>query len=95
MDSESGDGDTGFSMTRGAKALKKYVSKASSTCYPYTMFTDFSKIVEQAMGGTLGALYSIFFEAGSKPFNEFKETDPVSTIDWVNSLIVANSALTK
>lgn len=96
MDTEEGDGDTGLSMSRGATAIKKSLeADPSKTAYPYLMLTEFSKVVEQNMGGTLGCLYSIYFEASAQTFADMKESDNVNCKDWVNALTAGNTALSK
>ena len=68
MDSGSGDSDCGSTLRRGAeKLLEAIKNKGSSTVYRYIsmLLGIIAEIAEKEMGGSSGAMYSIFFESAS------------------------------
>ncbi|XP_069701381.1 triokinase/FMN cyclase isoform X1 [Periplaneta americana] len=87
FDAEAGDGDTGTTLKRGAEAIKR-ASKSGKliTNRPYVMLETISTILESTMGGTAGALYSIFFAAAAKAFQKKNENDPVNAQTWLEAL---------
>lgn len=69
IDSELGDGDTGTTLSRGAEILlaqlrENYLNIAD----PLLVLQQIGKILMTSMGGTLGAIISIFFQCSSKAF---------------------------
>lgn len=69
LDSESGDGDCGSTIARGALHIKeKLGSKSSpglSVNNPAQLSLELAGIVETVMGGSSGGIYSLFFTAAS------------------------------
>lgn len=84
MDGELGDGDTGSTVSRGAQALLQALMKQKvHVADPLVMLLDVSKVLMDAMGGTSGAIFSIFFQFASKAFSE----DNLHSIEnWMKAL---------
>lgn len=79
MDFELGDGDTGKMLKKGAEALKTAIREGQiNTTHPYLFLQGTSEILSETIGGTSGALYSIFFNAASKIFKESAEITPLT-----------------
>jgi triose/dihydroxyacetone kinase / FAD-AMP lyase (cyclizing) len=69
MDGELGDGDTGSTLSRGAEALLKTLLEHKIDLNdPFEMLHDISAILMDSMGGTSGAIFSIFFQCASDAF---------------------------
>ncbi|XP_011445175.3 triokinase/FMN cyclase [Magallana gigas] len=70
LDKESGDGDCGSTLARGAKEILKELGKKDKPNLPVHTPADLvlsiAKIVEQSMGGSSGALYSLFLTSASR-----------------------------
>ena len=63
-DTVAGDGDCGETLAAGANAIKKALANGSLDLTDAVKFFDeLGDIVESAMGGTSGGLYSIFISA--------------------------------
>lgn len=87
IDSERGDGDTGTRIRRGAEAiLNEFTVGRLKTTHPFTFFQYISRLLEVVMGGTLGCIYSIFFEAASGPFSDLPENETPNAKLWLKSL---------
>lgn len=94
IDNERGDGDTGTRIKQGAEAILKELSlKRLKTTHPFTFFEYISRLLEVTMGGVLGSIYSILFEAAAKPFSTLSETSNAEANVWLQSLRSANEAL--
>ncbi|KAI6016019.1 dihydroxyacetone kinase [Pisolithus microcarpus] len=64
MDSIAGDGDCGLTLKDGANGVLKALEEGKVTGEDVIgSMIAVSKVAEEAMGGTSGALYSIFFSA--------------------------------
>lgn len=71
VDSELGDGDTGSTLARGAESLLSGLDEAKLELgNPLDMLQQMSTILMESMGGTSGAIFSIFFQCASKAFSE-------------------------
>lgn len=95
MDNIAGDGDCGLTLKDGAQAVLREVEtgRISGEDVVGTMIAV-SRVAEEQMGGTSGALYSIFFSAlaqGLQLNNPNHATEITSTL-WTTSL---SSALAK
>ena len=69
MDTGSGDADCGSTLSRGAKKLRTEILESGDELAknPTLLFRRIGQVSEQEMGGSSGAMFSIFFEAsGSK-----------------------------
>ena len=76
MDSGSGDSDCGSTLRRGAeKLLEAIKAKGSETAYKYLslLLGTIAEIAEKEMGGSSGAMYSIFFESASAILEKAEE----------------------
>lgn len=94
IDSERGDGDTGSRIRQGAEAILRELSlKRLKTTHPFTFFEYISRLLEVTMGGVLGNIYSIFFEAAAKPFLNLPEEYVADVNIWLRSLESANDAV--
>ncbi|KAI6112694.1 dihydroxyacetone kinase [Pisolithus sp. B1] len=89
MDSIAGDGDCGLTLKDGANGVLKALEEGKVTGEDVIgSMIAVSKVAEEAMGGTSGALYSIFFSALAQGL---AGTSTIATSDdWKSAL---NSAL--
>ena len=62
-DTVAGDGDCGIGLKRGAEAISKMLKDFKSTSDPLIFLQRVTKVVENTMDGTSGALYAIFLNA--------------------------------
>lgn len=70
IDSELGDGDTGSTLARGAEALLCSLSRQKIALQdPFVMLSQISSVLMAQMGGTSGAIFSIFFQCASGAFS--------------------------
>ena len=69
VDGELGDGDTGSTLARAADALTTEL-KACKLNFnnPQELLLQISTVLMSSMGGTSGAIFSIFFQCASKAF---------------------------
>lgn len=71
LDSEYGDGDTGTSIAHaGESLLMGLKSNSFNMANPKCLMHQISADMMKSMGGTLGALWSIFFQCATKAFND-------------------------
>lgn len=69
LDGELGDGDTGTTLARGAEALLNDLNcEKLKVDNPQEMLLNISECLMTSMGGTSGAIFSIFFQCVSKAF---------------------------
>ncbi|RWS01096.1 bifunctional ATP-dependent dihydroxyacetone kinase/FAD-AMP lyase (cyclizing)-like protein [Dinothrombium tinctorium] len=61
LDSEAGDSDCGSTLSNGAKAILNCIRKGALQ----PSFLQLAHIVEEVMGGTSGAIYSLLFTGAS------------------------------
>ncbi|KAI8804044.1 bifunctional ATP-dependent dihydroxyacetone kinase/FAD-AMP lyase-like protein [Cladochytrium replicatum] len=92
----TGDGDCGNTLASGAKALKAAVEivdgqPRSGKGIDFERAADacgtIARIMEDSMGGTSGALYSLFFETAATQLD--------ISVNWTDALKVAADALQK
>lgn len=70
IDGELGDGDTGSTLVRGAEALLLELSRQKIALQdPFVMLSQISSVLMERMGGTSGAIFSIFFQCASGAFS--------------------------
>ncbi|CAG9774057.1 unnamed protein product [Ceutorhynchus assimilis] len=97
MDSENikgGDGDTGTRLRIMANILnKRSCDKKLNFTYPFTFFLSLSKILENSVGGTMGCLYSIMFEATANTFGGYPDDEQVDSEMWIQAMENACSAV--
>lgn len=72
MDTGSGDGDCGSTLRRGAEKLQT-VAKIESLSSITKIFSKISRIAEDDMGGSAGAMYSILFATAALQTREQAE----------------------
>ena len=67
MDTGSGDADCGSTLSRGAKKLKSVFEETGKILAknPTLLFRMMGQVSEKEMGGSSGAMFSIFFEASA------------------------------
>lgn len=82
MDSELGDGDTGSTLSRGAESVLKEMSKLNFA-NPRALLTKLSDILMHSMGGTAGAIFSIFLQCAS---NAFVDANKFTVDNWIRAL---------
>ncbi|XP_050308452.1 PTS-dependent dihydroxyacetone kinase 1, dihydroxyacetone-binding subunit DhaK-like [Anthonomus grandis grandis] len=87
MDGDKGDGDTGTRLRIIAEVLnnRSCDNKLNFNC-PFTLFVSLSKLLENTVGGTMGCIYSIAFEAAGKYFGEHSEDEEVNGEMWLCAL---------
>ncbi|KAI6225216.1 Bifunctional ATP-dependent dihydroxyacetone kinase/FAD-AMP lyase [Aphelenchoides fujianensis] len=70
LDAHCGDGDCGSSLKSAAQGILQAAdSKRLAFTHPKSLCLQLSKICEHSVGGTSGALYALFFSAGSRAFD--------------------------
>ncbi|CAL1715006.1 unnamed protein product [Somion occarium] len=95
MDSIAGDGDCGLTLKAGATAVLKEIEEGRIVGDDVVgSVIAVSRVAEEQMGGTSGALYSIFFSALAQGLqsNRSPNTTSVDSTLWASA---ASSALTK
>ncbi|XP_062614751.1 triokinase/FMN cyclase-like [Saccostrea cucullata] len=94
LDKESGDGDCGSTLARGAKGILQNLGPKNNPGLPVQIPADLAlslaKIVENSMGGSSGALYSLFLTSASLCLQS-----SVTPKDWVSALTNGNSTIMK
>ncbi|KAL8585787.1 hypothetical protein ACOMHN_037350 [Nucella lapillus] len=92
LDKQSGDGDCGTTMARGAKALLEQLGgprkPGLSVSCPSVCALALASIAENTMGGSSGALYSLLLTAAAVPLQT-----GVQAGDWAKALRTGIEAL--
>ncbi|KAK6183653.1 hypothetical protein SNE40_011087 [Patella caerulea] len=85
LDTQAGDGDCGTTVTRGAQAILKKLGDKSSpglpVTNPYSLTLALATIVETDMGGSSGALYSLFLTSAAQCLQT-----KISSSSWIQAL---------
>ncbi|KAF9530487.1 dihydroxyacetone kinase [Crepidotus variabilis] len=94
MDTIAGDGDCGLTLKAGAEAVlsKAETGELSGSDVAQAMIS-ISQIAEDKMGGTSGALYSIFFSALAQGLHASGDSNHVSSQGWTKALHDARDKL--
>ncbi|KAJ7634528.1 dihydroxyacetone kinase [Roridomyces roridus] len=95
MDTIAGDGDCGLTLKAGAQAVEKEIEAKNITGTDLVAdVVAIAKVAETAMGGTSGALYSIFFSALAQGISASAGGKPTTATPelWSDAL---SAALTK
>ncbi|XP_062550745.1 triokinase/FMN cyclase-like [Armigeres subalbatus] len=92
-DKECGDGDTGNTIANGATALLDVLDTTLDVLYPAKMFQQISKIMQLSIGGTSGAIYSLFLQAASQAFLEADGDINITARHWLWALTHGNNAI--
>ncbi|XP_071079240.1 triokinase/FMN cyclase-like [Haliotis cracherodii] len=94
LDREAGDGDCGTTVTRGAKAILSKLAMKDNPGLPVTnpssLALSLANIVETNMGGSSGALYSLFLTAAAKCL-----TASAAAASWSEALHQGIQAVTR
>lgn len=94
IDSESSDGDTGTRIKSGVEAIQKEIKeKTIDFVHPFNFLIKLSEVFECTICGTLGCIYSIFFEASANSFLNIPETEVINAEMWLNAFTSAIEAL--
>ncbi|KAJ3867129.1 DAK1/DegV-like protein [Lentinula novae-zelandiae] len=93
-----GDGDCGMTFSRGAKAILSSVETQQlevSKLSPDQLIHRIGEIIEDNMGGTIGALFAIFFTAWSSAIKRMIHPSPtsVSSVRFMDTLSDALTSL--
>lgn len=92
LDSGCGDGDCGTTLKRGAEEVQKWLStNKGMSLSAYQIACHLAHVSESTMGGSSGALYSIFFLAAASEF----QTSQVSLADVKRALGAGIDAISK
>lgn len=89
MDSELGDADTGSTISRGAEGILENF-KSLKFDNPRILLVMLSEILMNVMGGTSGAIFSIFFQFASKAFVPCNE---YSIANWKQALFLGMNGI--
>ncbi|KAJ7206232.1 dihydroxyacetone kinase [Mycena haematopus] len=94
MDTIAGDGDCGLTLKAGAQGVEKAIKAGTITGTDLVAdVVAIAKVAENEMGGTSGALYSIFFSALAQGIQSAASGASTATPElWGNAL---SAALTK
>lgn len=91
-----GKGDTGSKLRLVAEVLLKRMQKNKLYSYcPFTFFESLSKTLESAIGGTMGCIYSILFEAAATAFDQYSEDLEITPFMWLTAFEAAATALNR
>ncbi|KAG6900324.1 hypothetical protein C0993_012521 [Termitomyces sp. T159_Od127] len=95
MDTIAGDGDCGLTLKAGAEAVLKKLSEGSIKGNDINgSIIAIAQVAEEAMGGTSGALYSIFFSALAQGLHAHATTGVTVTAElWSKALTYALTKL--
>ncbi|CAG9806169.1 unnamed protein product [Chironomus riparius] len=84
MDKELGDSDTGDTLSRGACAILRELSKNNLNAgNPHKFLITLSDILMRSMGGSSGAIFSIFFQCASIAF---RDCNKYCITNWLQAL---------
>ncbi|XP_053305649.1 triokinase/FMN cyclase isoform X2 [Spea bombifrons] len=70
LDRAAGDGDCGSTHARAAHAIEDWLSGGHLPSHPSRLLTALSQVLLEKMGGTSGALYSLFLTAAARPLQD-------------------------
>ncbi|KIY51925.1 dihydroxyacetone kinase [Fistulina hepatica ATCC 64428] len=90
MDNIAGDGDCGLTLKAGAEGVLKKVQEGTITGDNVVQSTiAIAQVAEEAMGGTSGALYSIFFSGLAQGLNQARSGPQATPETWTKALTYA------
>ncbi|XP_025105871.1 triokinase/FMN cyclase-like [Pomacea canaliculata] len=94
LDTQAGDGDCGSTLARGARAILDQLGPKEKPSLPVgcpaLLAAALANIAENVMGGSSGALYSLFLTAASSPLQTGTEAK-----DWCVALQTGIQAMMK
>lgn len=94
FDTVVGDGDCGIGLKRGAEAILKHLSQTSLTGDVVVDVAHIVTVVESAMDGTSGAIYTIFLNSLIHTLKLFAPGDASAKV-WAGALKQSSEALAK
>ncbi|XP_043915430.1 triokinase/FMN cyclase [Protopterus annectens] len=74
LDRASGDGDCGSTHARAARAIQEWMAEGAIPAQPAQLFTTLGMLIQEKMGGSSGALYSLFLTAAAQPLQVTSES---------------------
>eukprot|EP00096_Caligus_rogercresseyi_P001047 TRINITY_DN11647_c0_g1_i1.p1 TRINITY_DN11647_c0_g1~~TRINITY_DN11647_c0_g1_i1.p1 ORF type:complete len:599 (+),score=159.08 TRINITY_DN11647_c0_g1_i1:47-1843(+) len=96
MDRGSGDGDTGTTLKNGVDRVLQLISQRKiHASHPISLLRTLSAIAETHMGGTSGALYSIFFSSLSCHFASGIEGTSYSLSSFIEGMDKGTKAISE
>ncbi|XP_065084367.1 triokinase/FMN cyclase-like [Ochlerotatus camptorhynchus] len=97
IDKETGDGDTGSTVGKGAESvLQHLIAKKLDLMHPGILLQQISIILQQDMGGSSGALYSLFFQGAASTFmNTMEAHQSIGIEHWSQALSNGNDKIVK
>ncbi|KAG6872136.1 hypothetical protein C0995_012622 [Termitomyces sp. Mi166 len=96
FDTILGDGDCGETFAAGAKAILAILDEGSIniSCITVSQLVKFvADVLEDRMGGTIGALFAIFLTAVSTSLKDLRSVP--TPLNWRNALVAGLDALGK
>lgn len=92
VDLEFGDGDTGTTLhTAATSILSAVAANELNFTHPKLLFQRLSDIMQESVGGTSGAIYSLYFQSFSSVFT--KSNTQMGLTVWKNALKVGNDVV--
>ncbi|EAT43577.1 AAEL004970-PA [Aedes aegypti] len=97
IDKETGDGDTGSTISKGAESVLKHLkTKKLDLVHPGILLQQISVILQQEMGGSSGALYSLLLQGAASVFmNPSEDSQPIDVKHWSQALKNGNDTIVK
>ncbi|XP_029724973.1 PTS-dependent dihydroxyacetone kinase 1, dihydroxyacetone-binding subunit DhaK [Aedes albopictus] len=97
IDKELGDGDTGSTIAKGAESILKHlIANKLDLKHPGIMLQQISVILQQDMGGSSGALYSLLLQGVASTFMTPPEDNQhISVKHWSEALKAGNDTIVK
>ncbi|XP_005988046.1 triokinase/FMN cyclase isoform X1 [Latimeria chalumnae] len=74
LDRAAGDGDCGSTHARAARAIQDWLREGAIPGSPSQLLMALSTLVQERMGGSSGALYSLFLTAAAQPLRTQSDT---------------------
>ncbi|XP_072543745.1 triokinase/FMN cyclase isoform X2 [Salminus brasiliensis] len=88
LDRAAGDGDCGSTHALAANAIQEWMKTSTVPGNPCILLTALARLVEEKMGGSSGALYSLFLTAAAPKLRE-----SWSGADWANAMQAGTEAM--
>uniref|UniRef100_A0A3B1JVM4 Triokinase/FMN cyclase n=1 Tax=Astyanax mexicanus TaxID=7994 RepID=A0A3B1JVM4_ASTMX len=88
LDRAAGDGDCGSTHALAANAIQDWMQTSTVPGNPCLLLTALARLVEEKMGGSSGALYSLFLTAAAPKLRE-----SWSGADWAKALQAGTEAM--
>ncbi|XP_026990220.2 triokinase/FMN cyclase isoform X1 [Tachysurus fulvidraco] len=88
LDRAAGDGDCGSTHALAATAIEEWMQTTTIPGTPYLLLTALAGLVEERMGGSSGALYSLFLTAAAPCLKESCDSK-----DWAKAIHAGTEAM--